>query len=124
MLNEEINAAIDEFEEPILPALPGEHIEQVNAWGRASSSIGYVYRPSTIAGIRRVLEIARENGRSLGFRAGGNSYGDAAMNAENIVLDMRRMNRILDWQPENGRITVEPGVTLQRLWEYILADGW
>jgi FAD/FMN-containing dehydrogenase len=60
----------------------------------------------------------------VGFRAGGNSYGDAAMNAENIVLDMRRMDRILEWQPENGRITVEPGATLQRLWEYILADGW
>ena len=124
MFSEQINEAIDNCEEPTLPALPNERLEQVQAWGRASSSVGYVFRPTTVAGVRHVFEVAQENGRSVGFRAGGNSYGDAAMNAENIVLDMRRLNRILEWQPENGRITVEPGVTLQQLWEYILGDGW
>ncbi|MEM7334764.1 MAG: FAD-binding oxidoreductase, partial [Chloroflexota bacterium] len=43
---------------------------------------------------------------------------------ENIVLNLSRMNRILDWDPENGRISVEPGVTLKQLWEYVLEDGW
>jgi decaprenylphospho-beta-D-ribofuranose 2-oxidase len=42
------------------------------------------------------------------------------MNAENILLDMRRMNRILEWDPENGRIQAEPGVTLSQLWQYVL----
>ncbi|MEZ4518300.1 MAG: FAD-binding oxidoreductase [Chloroflexota bacterium] len=104
--------------------LSSEHLEWVPAWGNATGSVAYVYRPTTLEGIQDVLTLARENGRSIGLRGGGNSYGDAATNAENIVLDLRRMNRILDWQPETGRIQVEPGVTLAELWQYILEDGW
>ena len=39
------------------------------------------------------------------------------MNTENIVVDLRRMNRILDWNPETGVIRLEPGVTLSELWQ-------
>jgi FAD/FMN-containing dehydrogenase len=124
MFTEQFHTETEELEEQILPALPDEQLERVPSWGGASSSVGFVYRPSTVAGLRHVFAVARANGRTVGFRAGGNSYGDAAMNAENMVLDFRRMTRILAWNPENGRITVEPGVTLQQLWEYILEDGW
>ena len=34
------------------------------------------------------------------------------------------MNRILQWNPESGVVQVEPGVTLQQLWQYVLEDGW
>lgn len=105
-------------------ALPTEKLEKVAGWGGVSSGVSHVYRPSTAEGIRAVFELAQQNGRSVGLRGTGNSYGDAAMNDENILLDLRRMNRILEWNPENGRIRVEPGVTLQQLWEYTLEDGW
>ncbi len=104
--------------------LSPDHLEWVSAWGNAAGSLAHVYRPSTVEALQDVLTLARENGRSIGLRGGGNSYGDAAMNAENIVVDLRRMNRILDWQPETGRIRVEPGVTLANLWQYVLEDGW
>lgn len=104
--------------------MPQERLERILAWGGASSSLDYVYRPTTIEQLHAVLVLAQENGRSLGIRGGGNSYGDAAMNAENILLDLRRMTRILDWNPESGIITVEPGVTISQLWQYVLEDGW
>jgi len=34
------------------------------------------------------------------------------------------MTRILDWTPDTGRITVEPGVTIRQLWQYAIGDGW
>ncbi|MGQ0601147.1 MAG: FAD-binding oxidoreductase [Anaerolineales bacterium] len=34
------------------------------------------------------------------------------------------MNRILEWNPHTGIIRVEPGVTIQQLWQYTLEDGW
>ena len=46
------------------------------------------------------------------------------MNAEGVVLDLTRMNRILDWNPDTGVISVEPGVTIQQLWQYTIEDGW
>ena len=104
--------------------LPAERLERVASWGEVSSSMSYVYRPSTIEALREVLSLAKQSGRTIGLRGGGNSYGDAAMNTENIVLDMRRMNRILDWDPETGQVRVEPGVTLSELWQYTLEDGW
>lgn len=104
--------------------LPPERLEQVAAWGRATQSISYVYRPTTIDALGEVFRLARHTGRSVGLRGGGNSYGDAALNSENIILDLRRMNRILDWNPATGIIRLEPGVTLSELWQYIIEDGW
>lgn len=104
--------------------LPQDHLEQVDSWGEATTSMSYVYRPSTIAGLKQVFDLARDSGRSIGLRGAGNSYGDATLNNENIILDLQRMNRILDWNPESGQIRVEPGVTIAKLWEYALEDGW
>lgn len=104
--------------------LPNDHLEAVSGWGGASQGMSYIYRPSTIEQLHQIFKMAQQRGRTIGFRGGGNSYGDAAMNDENILLDLTRMNRILDWDPEKGRIIVEPGVTLQRLWEYTIEDGW
>lgn len=87
-------------------------------------SMGYVYRPSTLDGVREVLDLARSSGRSIVPRGSGFSYGDTSMNAENIVLETRRLNRILDWDPQTGIIRIEPGVSIGQLWRYTLEDGW
>jgi FAD/FMN-containing dehydrogenase len=34
------------------------------------------------------------------------------------------MTRLLDWDPRQGIIRVEPGVTIRQLWQYVLGDGW
>ena len=104
--------------------LPSERLETVSAWGGATAGLSYVYRPATADALHDVLALARRSGRNVGLRGGGNSYGDAAMNSENIVVDLRRMNRILDWNPETGQVRVEPGVTLAQLWQFVLEDGW
>jgi FAD/FMN-containing dehydrogenase len=106
------------------PALPHDHLEPVEAWGMTARSMSYVYRPSTPDGVTEVFQEARRSGRTVALRGAGRSYGDASLNAENIVLDLTRMNRILDWDPRSGLIRVEPGVTIAQLWRYILEDGW
>ncbi len=60
----------------------------------------------------------------MGLRGGGRSYGDAPLNSEAVLVDLSRMNRILEWDPELGILTVEPGVTVAQLWRYALGDGW
>ena len=90
----------------------------------SSSSLSHVYRPSTLEGIVDVFDRSRASGRSVGLRGAGRSYGDAALNSEGIVLDLTRMRRILEWDPTTGVITVEPGVTIQQLWQYVIEDGW
>lgn len=90
----------------------------------SSAALSYVYRPVNTDGINAALNAARQSGRSVGLRGAGRSYGDASLNAENVTLDLTRMRRILDWNPQTGVISVEPGVTIQQLWQYTIEDGW
>ena len=105
-------------------ALPAARLEIVKAWGGASEAMAYVYRPATVEDLRQVFRTASSSGRTVGLRGSGNSYGDATLNSEQIVLDMRRMNRVLEWDPQSGRIRVEHGVTIRRFWEHVIEDGW
>ncbi len=99
-------------------------MERTEGWGMASAALSYVYRPVNADGIRAVFDEARRAGKTVALRGAGRSYGDAALNTEGVTLDLTRMNRILEWDPQTGIITVEPGVTVQQLWQYTIEDGW
>ncbi len=99
-------------------------LQKLTGFGRAHGSLGYLYRPTHVEQINEIFALARQNGLSIGLRGAGRSYGDAALNSGQIVLDMQRMNRILAWNPETGIIRIEPGVTIQQLWQYTIEDGW
>jgi FAD/FMN-containing dehydrogenase len=106
------------------PPLPTERLERVTAWGGATAAMSYVYRPSTVDGVAAVFDLARRHGVTVGLRGAGQSYGDASLNAEHVTLDCSRLTRILDWNPTDGVIRVEPGVTIRQLWQYAIGDGW
>jgi FAD/FMN-containing dehydrogenase len=119
MINEESSTKVSGISASQL-----EHLEAVDSWGGASHSVSYVYRPVSREQLFEIFNIARSSGRTVGLRGGGQSYGDAALNSEHILLDMRRMNRVLAWDPMTGVVRVEPGVTISQLWQYVLEDGW
>ncbi len=104
--------------------LPADRLEWVSGWGEVLGGAGWVFRPSNAAGIRDIFGRAAQSGVPVALRGAGCSYGDAALRPESVVLDLARMDRILSWDPETGVVDVEPGVTLRRLWRYVLADGW
>jgi FAD/FMN-containing dehydrogenase len=104
--------------------LARDRLRRVDAWGMAHSAMSYVYRPSTVEDVRAVFETAREKRLLIGMRGAGCSYGDASLCSEQISLDLGRMNRILEWNPETGIIRVEAGVTIGQLWRYVIEDGW
>lgn len=71
-----------------------------------------VARPADEDECRRVLEYCRENELTICPRGSGRSYGDAILNDGNVVLDMSRMNRILDFDRESGQVRVEAGARI------------
>ena len=104
--------------------LDPKRLEAVDGWGLSSRAPGYVFRPVNTDSICGVYSAATKSGKSIALRGAGCSYGDASINSEGIVLDLTRMNRILEWDPQAGIITVEPGVTIRQLWQYVIEDGW
>ncbi len=105
------------------PSAPKRSFEQVWGWGGAVAAPSRVLRPTDIEGLRKVLADCRRDGVSLGLRGGGNSYGDASVNAEGRVLDIGRMGQILDFDSESGVAELEPGVTISDLWRHLVPRG-
>ncbi|MGH2442217.1 MAG: FAD-binding oxidoreductase [Chloroflexota bacterium] len=88
------------------------------------SAMGYRYPAGSPSDVAAALRIAAETGRSLVPRGSGYSYGDTSLNAEDIVVDITPMNRILAWDPHTGRIRVEAGATIRDIWTHTIGDGW
>ena len=105
-------------------SLPYQRFLRFENFGHSLSAPSYCYRPTGVEEIAKLFKFAREAGLSVTLRGAGKSYNDAALNGGGIVLDLQRMNKILDWDPSSGLVRLEPGVTLQQLWQKVLPDGW
>lgn len=101
-----------------------DHLDRISGFGQSGHADAFVYRPTSIQEIRDVFSLARESGRKVTLRGSGRSYGDANIGAENLIIDITRMNRILSWEKGTGVIECEAGVTIEGLWRYCLEDGW
>lgn len=98
--------------------------ERRQAWGMATTSVCHVVRPATAADVLEAYAIARQRGLTIHSWGNGRSYGDAALNESNLLLDFSGMNRILAFDKQSGLLTAEPGVTLAQLERYGLPKGW
>ena len=107
-----------------LAPLPLDRLRLLEGWAMVQRAAGYVWQPQSMDEGQDVLALARAGGRTVVPRGAGFSYGDAALNSEDIVLDLSHMRRVLAWDAATGIITVEPGVTVRDLWQATLADGW
>ncbi len=98
--------------------------EYVEGWGMTAGAHGRVLRPRSVEELSQCFAIARREGRSLGIRGGGNSYGDASINGRGHSLDCSRMNRVLNFDPVSGVANLEAGATIEQLWKHILPHGF
>ncbi len=82
--------------------------------------------PASLAEVQAVVGAAHQHrvpiwpistGRNIGY--GGSSVADRGT----VILDMRRMQEISDFDPELGTVVVEPGVTYQQLQDFVKASG-
>ena len=75
-----------------------------------------VLRPNHEDQIAEVFAEAAASGATIGLRGAGRSYGDASLNTGGWLLDLTGLDRILEFDAENGEVVVEPGVTIRDLW--------
>jgi len=98
--------------------------EKVTAHAETHSTVSLVASPQSVDECRGVIEFAVKRELSICPRGQGYSYGDMILNDNHIVLNLRRMNQILDWSPESGRIVAEPGVTLGDVLFTSMSSNW
>ncbi len=98
--------------------------DYVTNWNMTELSPCYVFKARDIAGIRQALSTAHIEGLPVISRGAGHSYTDAALNTGGVIIDATGMHRILSWDPEQGIMEVEPGVTLRDIVRVSLPDRW
>jgi decaprenylphospho-beta-D-ribofuranose 2-oxidase len=99
-------------------------LEGREGWGMAVGGLAHVVRPKSQEDVQAAFALARENGWTVAFWGNGNSYGDAALNEGQLLLDFSEMNEILSFDDEEGTAVLQPGVQLCQLSEYALPRGY
>ena len=70
--------------------------------------------------VKKVIEYANNNNINITVRGGGTGLTGATIPIYGgIILDVSRMNRIIDIDEENMTITVEPGVLLKDIQSFV-----
>jgi len=102
-------------------SVPNPRRAVLTGWGRYPLSESDVYRPDRISELRAVVT---GNSSSLIARGAGRAYGDAALNDQNRVVDLTRLNRMLSLDPTSGLLRCEAGVTIAELIDVFLPRGF
>ena len=85
-----------------------------------------VVQPSCVEEVQAIVRIAGERGVPLWTTSQGrnNGYGGSAPRVSgSVVLNLRRMNRVLEIDEEHGYAVVEPGVSFFDLHEAVRGAG-
>ena len=78
-----------------------------------------VARPADVEQCREALAYCREHGLKICPRGAGRSYGDQALLDSQVLLEVKAMNRILDFDEDKKQITVEAGIRLIDIYEHV-----
>jgi FAD/FMN-containing dehydrogenase len=84
-----------------------------------------VIAPKSAADLAQAVALATKHRRAVIPRGGGFSYtqGYNPVTEASIIVDLRRLNRILEINAEDRYVTVEAGVTWVQLYEALKAKG-
>jgi FAD/FMN-containing dehydrogenase len=86
-----------------------------------------ILKPRQREQIKKIVEICNQRRISLYPISTGHNwgYGSARPSSNSsIVLDLASINRILDFCPDSGVVTLEPGVTQSDLFHYLQKGGF
>jgi FAD/FMN-containing dehydrogenase len=96
----------------------------LDGFGRAISGSCRYEKPESVDELVTLVRNAKQEDLTVTFRGCGRSYGDAALNTRGIVIDLSGLDRILDWDPDSGRMVAEAGLTIESLWKHTISDGY
>jgi len=96
--------------------------QTLEGWALRNQQTSSVVRPEDKLALDGLRDYCADT--SIIGRGGGASYGDAALNKNGVVADLRGLNRILEFDPDHGVITCEAGLCITDLQAVIVPQRW
>jgi FAD/FMN-containing dehydrogenase len=87
--------------------------------GLNATRVAAIVAPRSVAAIRAAIATAAGNGLSVAICAGRHAMGGQQFGEGALLLDMRRMDRVLAFDAVNGLIEVEAGIAWPALIDYL-----
>jgi 4-cresol dehydrogenase (hydroxylating) len=91
-----------------------------------SQRVPLILRPADRHQVQDCLRVAQQHRIAVYPISSGRNWGYGSRvpaTDANVLLDLSRMNRIVDFSEELAYVTVEPGVTQQQLFDHLQAAG-
>ncbi len=88
---------------------------------RTVSNVQAILRPGSREEVQFCVRVASETRTPLYPVSTGKNwgYGSSAPTSDACLMQLHRLNRILDFNEDLGYVTVEPGVTQQQLYDFL-----
>jgi len=93
-------------------------VQRITSFDKTQEQVCSCVRPE------KYDDLFRLKGKALVARGAGLSYCNAGTSDNALVVDMRRMNRIIGFDADNGTIEAEAGITIGELNSFAIAHGW
>lgn len=94
---------------------------------RPKFTASYVLQPGSTEEVQQIVRIASRHGVPLwtGSQGRNNGYGGSAGRVDgSVVLNLRRMNKVLEVNEKFGYVVVEPGVSFADLNAHLVDNGY
>ncbi|MBW4555156.1 MAG: FAD-binding protein [Trichormus sp. ATA11-4-KO1] len=82
-----------------------------------------VVRPQNSTDVAQVIQYAAKQGLTVSSRAAGHSLGGQSLNQDGILLDMRNLNQIHEFRPDELWFKADPGVTWKQVVDISIPHG-
>jgi len=108
---------------PALSASPDELVNDVHT-GLNPTWVSNVVRPGSVAEIQALIKDCRKHGRSIAVSGSRHATGGQQFAAHSVLLDIRRMDRVIGLDNKAGLLHVESGIEWPALMQgYLAAQG-
>jgi len=87
----------------------------------SSALVWKIVEPDSIEGVQAAFALAKKEKRALSIAGSRSAMGGQEFGADNVLIDTRKLSRVIDFDAERGLIEVEAGVQWPRLYDFLAA---
>jgi len=89
--------------------------------GLNATRVHSVVEPDTLEAVRNAVNAARRERRAVCIAGGRHAMGAQAFATDGVLIDIRKLNRVLAFDTTRGLIEVESGVQWPQLLEHLVS---